>query len=70
MPLRQHFEQQFHVDHRLRCHHAGRRVDFEDARDPDALAGAMTSELTRDINYRPVERDGAARAAEAIASLL
>jgi predicted glycosyltransferase len=70
VPLRQHFEQQFHVHHRLQCHDAGRRLGFEDASDPDALAAAMAAELDRPVDYRQVERDGAERAAEAIATLL
>ncbi|HEX6420493.1 MAG TPA: alpha/beta fold hydrolase [Acidimicrobiales bacterium] len=69
VPLRQHFEQNFHVHHRLRGHGAGRRVDFDEA-DPDALAEVIATELGRTPAYRPVERDGAARAAAAIAELL
>jgi predicted glycosyltransferase len=69
LPLREHFEQQFHVHHRLQSHGAGRRVDFDDA-DPDALATAIAAEVGRPVGYRTVERDGAARAAAAIAELL
>ena len=69
LPLREHFEQNFHVHHRLQGHGAGRRMGFADA-DPDALAEAIAAEIDRPVEYRPVERDGAARAAEAIAALL
>ena len=69
LPLRQHFEQNFHVHHRLQAHGAGRRMDFGDAQ-PDVLAEAMASQIAGPVNYRPVERDGAARAAAAIASLV
>jgi UDP-N-acetylglucosamine:LPS N-acetylglucosamine transferase len=69
LPLRQHFEQNFHVHHRLQGHGAGRRLDFAGA-DPDALADAIATEMDRPVHYRPVERDGAARAAAAIAELL
>ncbi len=69
VPLRLHFEQNFHVDHRLRQHGAGQRLDFDEA-DPDALAETIAAELGRDIDYRPVERDGAALAAAAIAELI
>jgi predicted glycosyltransferase len=69
VPLQQHFEQQFHVHHRLQEHGAGRRLDFADA-DPDVLAGAIAGELGRQVDYRPVERDGAAQAAAAIAELV
>jgi pimeloyl-ACP methyl ester carboxylesterase/predicted glycosyltransferase len=69
LPLRQHFEQNFHVHHRLQAHRAGLRMDFGQA-DPDALAEAITRQLACPVDYRPVERDGAARAAAAIAGLL
>jgi pimeloyl-ACP methyl ester carboxylesterase/predicted glycosyltransferase len=69
LPLRQHFEQTFHVHHRLRAHRAGRRIDF-DAAEPDALAVAIASQIASPVDYRPVERDGAARAAAAIAVLI
>lgn len=69
LPLRQHFEQNFHVHHRLEGHGAGRRMDFDEA-DPDALAEAMVNEMKSEPNYRPVEPDGATRVAEAIGTLL
>jgi hypothetical protein len=68
-PLRHHFEQNFHVRHRLDRYGAGRRMDF-DAADPDAIATAIAEELARPAAYRPVEADGAARAAALIADLL
>jgi pimeloyl-ACP methyl ester carboxylesterase len=69
VPLRDHFEQSFHVHHRLQGHGAGRRMDFGDA-DPDALAAAIAAEIGRTVDYRPVERDGALRAAAAIGALI
>lgn len=69
VPLRQHFEQQFHVHHRLSGYGAGRRMDFEEA-EPDAVAEAIASEIGRATAYRPVASDGAARAAASIAELL
>jgi hypothetical protein len=69
LPLRQHFEQTFHVHHRLQAHRAGQRVDYDQA-EPDALAEAIASQITIPADYRPVEADGAARAAAAIAELL
>jgi pimeloyl-ACP methyl ester carboxylesterase/predicted glycosyltransferase len=68
-PLRHHFEQTFHVAHRLDRYHAGRRMDFGSS-DPDLIAGAIAAELGREVDYRPVETDGAARAARLIAELL
>jgi UDP-N-acetylglucosamine:LPS N-acetylglucosamine transferase len=69
VPLRHHFEQNFHVAHRLRRYGAGRRMDY-DAINPDSLASAIAEELGRRPDYRPVETDGAARAAAMIADLL
>jgi len=68
-PLRHHFEQNFHVRHRLESYGAGRAMDFELAT-PDTIAKAIADEIGRKVNYRPVEPDGAARAAALIAELL
>jgi pimeloyl-ACP methyl ester carboxylesterase/predicted glycosyltransferase len=68
-PLRHHFEQNFHVAHRLDRYQAGRRMDYA-AGDPDAIAAAITAEIGRPVASRPVETDGAARAARLIAELL
>jgi len=68
-PLRHHFEQNFHVRHRLSRYGAGRCMDF-DASTPDVIAAAIAEEIGREVNYRPVEADGAARAAALIAELL
>jgi predicted glycosyltransferase len=68
-PLRHHFEQEFHVRHRLERYGAGRCMDF-DCDGPAEIAAAIAEELDRDVAYRDVERDGAARAAELIAELL
>jgi pimeloyl-ACP methyl ester carboxylesterase/predicted glycosyltransferase len=68
-PLRHHFEQTFHVRHRLERYGAGRCMDFE--RDgPAEIAAAIAEEIGRDVGYLPVETDGAARAAALIAELL
>jgi pimeloyl-ACP methyl ester carboxylesterase/predicted glycosyltransferase len=69
VPLRHHFEQNFHVTHRLRRYRAGRRLDYADLT-PDALGDAIASEIGRAVDYRPVETDGAARAAAMLAELL
>ena len=68
-PLAHHFEQNFHVRHRLDRYRAGRRMDYATS-DPDAIADAITAEIGRTVDYRPVETDGAARAASLIAELL
>jgi len=68
-PLRHHFEQNFHVRHRLERYGAGRCMDFE-SDGPAQIAAAIAEEIGRDVDYRPVETDGAARAAALIAELL
>ncbi|TFV69934.1 alpha/beta fold hydrolase [Blastococcus sp. CT_GayMR20] len=70
VPLRRHFEQNFHVRTRLDRYEAGRCLPYEDAVEPDALAEVIAKEVTREIAYRPVETDGAARAAALLAELL
>jgi pimeloyl-ACP methyl ester carboxylesterase/predicted glycosyltransferase len=68
-PLRHHFEQNMHVAHRLDRYGAGRRMDFDSA-EPDVIAAAIAEEVGRPVDYRPVETDGARRAAEKLAELL
>jgi pimeloyl-ACP methyl ester carboxylesterase/predicted glycosyltransferase len=68
-PLKHHFEQNLHVRHRLERYNAGRRMDI-DASPAEAIAEAIASEIGRDVDYRPVETDGAARAARLIAEML
>jgi UDP:flavonoid glycosyltransferase YjiC (YdhE family) len=68
-PLRHHFEQNYHVRHRLDRYGAGRCMDFETAT-PDVIAEAIAQEIGRETDYRPVESDGAARAAAHIAELI
>jgi len=68
-PLRHHFEQNFHVRHRLDRYGAGRCMDFETAT-PAVIAAAIAEEIGREVAYRPVETNGAARAAALIGELL
>ncbi len=68
-PLRHHFEQNFHVRHRLERYGAGRCMDF-DSDGPGEIAAAIAGEIGREVDCRPVEADGAARAAALIAELL
>ena len=70
VPLRHHFEQNFHVHHRLQRYGAGRRLDYDEAADPDGLAKVVADEIGRDVDYAPVETGGAARAAASIAELV
>ena len=68
-PLRHHFEQNFHVRHRLERYGAGRCMEYETPT-PEVIAAAIADEMGRPVRYRPVETDGAARAAARIAELL
>jgi UDP:flavonoid glycosyltransferase YjiC (YdhE family) len=68
-PLRNHFEQTFHVAHRLRRYGAGIQMDFV-AATPDMIADAMMLALSGSGKPNPVEADGARKAASMIAELL
>jgi len=57
------------VPHRLARYRAGRRLDYA-ALDPEYLAEAIVAEMARPVDYRPVETDGAARAAALLAELV
>lgn len=70
VPLRHHFEQNLHVRHRLEQYRAGTCLEYEQACDPDVLAGALLKAMDRPVAYRPVETDGARRAAGLLADLL
>ena len=69
VPLRNHFEQNVHVPHRLARYGAGVRLDYADI-NPDALAQAVADGLKRPVTSRDVEADGARRAAQMLAPLL
>ncbi|MCH5373650.1 MAG: alpha/beta hydrolase [Planctomycetes bacterium] len=68
-PLKNHFEQNFHVAQRLDRYRAGRRMIYDHS-DPDRIAQAMVEELANPELMLPVESDGAARAARMLADLI
>jgi predicted glycosyltransferase len=68
-PLGHHFEQNFHVRHRLARYGAGTCMDYL-ATDPDLIATRITELAGKPVSYRDVETDGAARAAQLIAELI
>ena len=68
-PLKNHFEQNFHVAHRLDRYGAGRRMVFATST-PDMIADAMVDALRAPTTFQPVEADGAARAARMLADLV
>ena len=68
-PLKNHFEQNFHVAHRLDLYGAGRRMEFATST-PDMIADAMVAALKTPATFKPVEAGGAARAARMLADLI
>jgi UDP:flavonoid glycosyltransferase YjiC (YdhE family) len=68
-PLRRHCEQNLHVRHRLERYKAGRAMDY-DTETPESIGAAIADALITGSNAADVERDGAARAAKLIATLL
>jgi predicted glycosyltransferase len=69
-PLQRHFEQCVHVRQRLANYAADRSVDYAATLDPDLLARRALAAMHEPVRYRPVETDGAARAAMRIAQVL
>jgi pimeloyl-ACP methyl ester carboxylesterase/predicted glycosyltransferase len=68
-PLRNHFEQNFHVAHRLDRYGAGTRMDYATST-PETMAEAMVAALKQPAKFKPVESDGAMRAARMLAEIL
>ena len=68
VPLSNHFEQNFHVAHRLDRYRAGRRLDATVT--PEELAVAIAQTIGSTPASSPVEHDGARRAARLLADLL
>jgi predicted glycosyltransferase len=68
-PLRNHYEPNFHVAHRLDRYGAGMRMDFATST-PETIANAMRDLLSRATHFKAVETDGAQRAARMIAQLI
>ena len=71
VPLRRHFEQTFHVPHRLANYGVSpsARLDYATST-PDRLADRIVSALTQVPEYRPIETGGAERAARLIAEVV
>ena len=68
-PLAHHFEQNFHVRHRLSRYGAGRCMDYATST-PESIAVALAEEMGRRPDYGEVKPGGAARAAAHIAELI
>ncbi len=70
VPLQHHFEQNFHVRHRLERYRAGQCASYAEVSDPEWLADALVKLVGTDVSFRPVESGGAERAAAMLAELL
>ncbi|KKL70635.1 hypothetical protein LCGC14_2102900, partial [marine sediment metagenome] len=68
-PLKDHFEQQDHVVSRLKRHRAGFRMDFDNTT-PSKLVEAIAANIGTTVDYRPMNTDGAKKAASMIIELL
>jgi pimeloyl-ACP methyl ester carboxylesterase/predicted glycosyltransferase len=68
-PLQRHFEQRIHVQRRLRNYGADCAVDYSGVTSNELAEAALTM-MHRPVHYRPVETNGAARAAAVIAHVL
>jgi pimeloyl-ACP methyl ester carboxylesterase/UDP:flavonoid glycosyltransferase YjiC (YdhE family) len=69
VPLREHFEQNFHVANRLRRYGAPPPTAYDKAT-PERLAREMRHRLRSKVEYLPVETGGAVEAARLIAALI
>ena len=68
-PLRNHFEQNYHVRHRLDRYGAGQYIDYT-ATDPEAIAAEIICRAGAPVDYMAVESNGASKAAKMIADLI
>jgi pimeloyl-ACP methyl ester carboxylesterase/predicted glycosyltransferase len=68
-PLQRHFEQCVHVRRRLTNYQADRSLEYATL-DPGTLAERALAAMHEPVRYRPVETDGARRAALRIAQVL
>ena len=69
-PLRHHFEQNFHVRHRLERYRAGRWWTVRQRHSRGGSPPPSPRKSDAKCGYRDVETDGARRAAERIAEML
>ena len=68
-PLMRHFEQCVHVRKRLQNYGADRALSYESLT-PERLADQALMTMHQPVQYKPVETNGAANAAAAIARVL
>ena len=68
-PLGHHFEQTFHVPHRLARYGAGRRMDYATAT-PEVIGSAIAAEIGKHVAYRPIDPGAVSRVAGRIAEMM
>jgi predicted glycosyltransferase len=68
-PLGHHFEQTFHVPHRLARYRAGRRMEYATAT-PEVIGAAIAAEIGKHVAYRPIDPGAVSRVARQIAEML
>jgi predicted glycosyltransferase len=68
-PLGRHFEQTFHVPHRLARYHAGQRMDYATAT-PEIISSAIAAEIGKHVIYRPIDPEAVSRVACQIAEIM
>ena len=68
-PLGHHFEQTFHVPHRLTRYRAGRRMEYTTAT-PEVIGAAIAAEIGKHVAYRRINPKAANRVARLIAEML
>jgi pimeloyl-ACP methyl ester carboxylesterase/predicted glycosyltransferase len=68
-PLGHHFEQTFHVPHRLARYGAGRRMEYATAT-PEVIGAAIAAEVGKHVDYRRVSPEAVSRVACLIAEML
>jgi hypothetical protein len=68
-PLGHHFEQTFHVPHRLARYGAGRRMEYATAT-PEVIGSAIAAEIGKQVAYRQIDPEATSRAARQIAEML
>ncbi len=68
-PLGHHFEQTFHVPHRLARYGAGRRMDYATVT-PEVIGSAIAAEIGKRMAYRPIDPEAVSRVAARIAEMM
>jgi pimeloyl-ACP methyl ester carboxylesterase/predicted glycosyltransferase len=68
-PLGHHFEQTFHVPHRLARYGAGRRMEYLTST-PETIAASIAEEIAKPVTYPTIDPQAASRVAAHIAEML